>query len=496
MKYVGTLTIFVVLSVLSNPLSVQGENPCFSTLSNAMKIHVPSAKFEGAFYDVNLEVLLQGPSGEIGVWLRLQTITAGNLLNCSNPAVFFQSGPLYTLRIPMLKFNSEALWADMEWVPTTDGQLWLRLETFGVMSHQVFITSVTGDGNLGTWLDAGGKTGLAAGDEICKTRAAAAGLSGNFIAWLSDENDDAYCRIHGLTGKKADNCGQPTFPANAGPWVRTDGFPFSTTIGELLDEGKVYVPVTTDEYGEPFPSPQWYRTGTTFYGTVQDTAGGPCANWTSGADVMVGGSVSDFTSYYWTIGASNDCAGDYAGLLCMETGAGPSLPNFVLPGKKGFLTSLIGTGDLGSWSGVNGQRGIAAGDTICQNSAAAAGLPNAQNFKAWLSDANTDASSRFTSNGPWVRLDGVVLAENHEDLVDGDLNTSISLTETGTYVGFDYVWTGTNHIGGRTSDTCNDWTDASQSFNGSTGRTFDRSGWTYAAYPSCNNLQHIYCLED
>ena len=167
-----------------------------------------------------------------------------------------------------------------------------------------------------------------------------------------------------------------------------------------------------------------------------------------------------------------------------------------LPGKKAFLTSVTGTGNLGSWADANGQSGIAAGDEICRSRAAEAGLQNAQNFKAWLSDDNTDASSRFTSDGPWVRLDGVVLAENHADLVDGDLNTSISLTETGTYVGFDYVWTGTNHIGGTTPDTCNNWADAAQSFNGSTGRTFDRSGWTYSGYPPCDWSLHLYCFED
>jgi hypothetical protein len=496
MKYFGMLTVFVVLSVVLNPSSGQGANSCFSTLSTGMKIHVPSVKFAGAFYDVNLDVLLQGPSAETGVWLRLQTITVGNLLSCSNPAVFFQDGPSYTLRIPMLKFNTEALWADLEWVPTSDNQLWLRLGAFGVMSNQVFITSVTGDGNLGGWADAGGKTGLAAGDAICQARAAAAGLGGNFIAWLSDENDDAYCRIHGLAGKKADNCGQPTLPANAGPWVRTDGFPFSGPIGELLDDGKVFVPVATDEYGQPFPEPKWYRTGTRNDGTVEDTIGGPCTNWTSGADVMVAGGVSDFTSFQWTSGASNNCSGDYAGLLCIETGAGPPLPNFALPGKKAFLTSATGTGNLGSWADANGQSGIAAGDEICRSRAAAAGLQNPQNFKAWLSDANIDASSRFTSDGPWVRLDGVVLAENHPDLVDGALNTSISLTETGTYVGYDYVWTGTNHVGGTTPDTCNNWADATQSFNGSTGRTFDRSGWTYSGYPPCDWPLHLYCFED
>ena len=499
MKYFGMLIVILALGVGLDPEPGEGANSCFSTLTSDMKIHAPSVRFEGVLYDIDLEVRLQGPSGETGVWLRLLTITAGNLLDCSNPAAFFFDGLRYTLRIPMLEFYSDDYWADLEWIPTSDSQLWLRLVAVGPMSNQVFITSVTGDGNLGTWPDAGGKTGLEAGDVICQARAAAAGIKGTFVAWLSDENDDAYCRIHGLAGKKADNCGQSVLRTNAGPWVRTDGFPFSGTIGELLDIGKVFVPATTDEHGQPFQESRWYRTGTGPDGTLADFDGGPCGNWTSGADATVTGGVSDFTISYWTSGASNNCAAaSHTGILCFQAADGPALPNFILPGKKAFLTSATGTGNLGSWPGANGQSGIAAGDEICQKLAAVAGLQNAQNFKAWLSDANTDASARFTSNGPWVRLDGVVLAENRQDLTDGSLNTSLNLTETGDYIGgFDYAWTGTNHIGGKKTDTCNNWVDATQSFNGGIGRLFDRSAWTAAGYLPCDRYYvHLYCLED
>ncbi len=146
MKYLGMLTIFVVLSVALNPSSGQGADSCFSTLSNDMKIHVPSVEFAGAFYDVNFEVLTQGPSAATGVWLRLQTITAANLLNCSNPAVFFQSGPSYTLRIPVLTYGSFAFWADLEWIPTSDSHLWLMLGAFGEIISSDYASSVPDTG--------------------------------------------------------------------------------------------------------------------------------------------------------------------------------------------------------------------------------------------------------------------------------------------------------------------------------------------------------------
>ena len=42
----------------------------------------------------------------------------------------------------------------------------------GAVARQMFVTSVTGTGNLSTWADAGGFTGLDAGDAICQARAA------------------------------------------------------------------------------------------------------------------------------------------------------------------------------------------------------------------------------------------------------------------------------------------------------------------------------------
>lgn len=72
-----------------------------------------------------------------------------------------------------------------------------------------FVTSVQGNANLQTWADANGLSGLAAADRICRQRATAAGLAeaDQFVAWMSDSNDDAYCRVHGLPGKRSANCG-------------------------------------------------------------------------------------------------------------------------------------------------------------------------------------------------------------------------------------------------------------------------------------------------
>ncbi|MDH3258803.1 MAG: hypothetical protein OEM19_05000, partial [Deltaproteobacteria bacterium] len=250
----------------------------------------------------------------------------------------------------------------------------------------VFVTSVTGDGDLGSWADAGGNTGLAAGDAICQARAVAAGLTGTFVAWLSDDNDDAYCRVHNLTGKKADNCGQATLPVDAGPWVRTDSFPFGPTIDQILNpNGVVYTPVKFDEFGDPVSGViTSYFTATIDDGTLNSFDPITCSNWTSnGSESATIGRTNQTTSG-WTSFGTLQCQSN-THLLCFQTDAGGDLPSFASSGKKVFVTSITGNGNLGSWADAGGNTGLAAGDAICQARASAAGLANPANFKAWLS---------------------------------------------------------------------------------------------------------------
>src|SRR5688572_20449691 len=59
--------------------------------------------------------------------------------------------------------------------------------------------------------------------------------------------------------------------------------------------------------------------------------------------------------------------------------------------RRAFVTSVSGTGDLGSWPEAGSATGLAAGNAICRARATAAGLPNANTYRAWLSTASTDA---------------------------------------------------------------------------------------------------------
>jgi hypothetical protein len=361
-----------------------------------------------------------------------------------------------------------------------------------------FYTSTAGNADFSTWPEVSGLslTGLDAADAICQARADAAGLDGTFVAWISDDNDDAYCRVHGLTGKKSANCGQAELPATAGPWFRTDGTPFADRIDLLTSSYVIYSPMRHDEFGSSFDTVFNYWTATDSAGVLD---GENCSNWTdstaSGVSISIG--RTSHTVHQWTYQFESDTCQSDNSLLCLRLGANDILPNPQAQGKKVFLTSVMGKGSLGDWTQSGGNTGIAAGDAICRNLAAAAGLANADSFKAWLSDSSTDARDRLTSDGPWARLDGMMVAESKSALLNSWLNTSVSVTENGDYVG-SLVWTGTSEGGTMSSEVCSDWTNSSDSAAGLAGQSNDSNAkmWTHRNYPPCFNSERLYCFED
>ena len=368
---------------------------------------------------------------------------------------------------------------------------------------KVFVTSASGTGDLTSWTaytaSGSSATGLEAGDAICQYLAKEAGLSGTFRAWLSDTDTDAYCHLHGRTGKKADNCGGTSLPKPYGPWVRMDGFPFGETIDIITsDTGQIYAPVQFDEKGNTLIN-RHYFTDTDDTGARPAYSSGSCSNWSSqiGSGNSATTGRSTHTTKGWTDSGGVGCDGVWR-LLCMQIGRGPALPSHISAGKKAFITSRGGSGNLSTWTGATGS-GIAAGDAICQSLATAAGLANADKFKAWLSDSSTDAIDRFAYNGPWVRIDGVKIADNKSDLTDGLLFSPINQTEEGHYRTNYGVWTGTEKNGGKSANNCNNWTsdDSSGSLKGLRGVAYTAdSYWTEAISNNCNTMQWLYCFED
>lgn len=143
----------------------------------------------------------------------------------------------------------------------------------------------------------------------------------------------------------------------------------------------------------------------------------PCNNWTSSSvpEVTIGDPLT--TTDAWSYSGSGGCFRTHPAVH--RRGHGPALAPFAVSAREAFVTNSSGTGNLGSWPNAQGATGIAAGDAICRTEAAMAGRKHAAAFKAWLSDATTNASARILADGVWVRVDGVLVALAKANLTNG-----------------------------------------------------------------------------
>lgn len=498
-KQMRKMTIIICAAVVIAGVfsgNVFGDQSCFPTFTTDYQLHIPEIQVSDKIYTVDFQYRDSGPGD--GIWFELTEIKPSTEHCCSNPAVAFVDNSQLIIRLPLMVIGGQSYWLELQYA-AYQGNIWFKITNYGLLPHQVFVTSVEGNGNLSTWPDANGKTGIEAGDAICQARARAAGLDGIFVAWLSDEQNDAYCRIHNLSGKKADNCGQDSLPVNAGPWVRTDGFPFAPAAGQFIEEGVVYSGLTTDEFSQS--KTRYYFTGTGNNGIFYNSNGNvlTCKNWSdSEENNLAQGSTSTFEGT-WSSGTRISCGRQFQ-LVCFETGPGPALPPVVRPGKKAFLTSIRGTGNLSSCPGANGKTGLEAGDEVCRSLARQAGLENADHFKALLSDDTTTTRDRIQSDGPWVRLDGIVLAENKDDLVNGRFQTILNLTEKGIYSNESSSWYAWTTIPGNAvqtnNKTCNNWQNDDHETQGHFSRVFDVSPWNANTILECDETHPFYCIED
>ncbi|MGA8892318.1 MAG: Ig-like domain-containing protein [Anaeromyxobacteraceae bacterium] len=374
-----------------------------------------------------------------------------------------------------------------------------------VMPQRVaFVTSRQGTGNLASWGESGGKTGLAAADAICQALASSARLHGTFRAWMSDPTSDAYCRIQGLDGKRSSGCGVGPI-TTAGPWVGMDGQPFAPNLEELV-LGKTIQPLRRDELGHLVPDGTRLFTSTLADGTVNTTGSPPCGNWSqiyppaSPMGGIVGGAESAWTDH---IGV--DCSLP-APLACLEVapGGGAPLPPFTSTGRIAFVTSASGVGNLSTWPDAGGAEGIAAGDAICRAAATRAGLPRADRFKAWLSTTTLNAVDRLASDGPWVRVDGAPVASSRAGLASGFLYASISVDENGRHSGVLNdptsnwtVWTGSDGHGQSTGRHCGDWKVGDVVLGTAGLRMLATETWTTFQPQACASYPSgLYCIED
>jgi hypothetical protein len=373
-------------------------------------------------------------------------------------------------------------------------------QAFDSNLRYAFVTSTSGSGDLQSWgVDAGSNTGLNAADAICQARAGFGGLPqpDQFIAWMSDDSDDAYCRIHGLHGQRATNCGfLPNLPSGAGPWWRVDGVPFADTATQAFDYLHVLRTLDIDEFNHVSSA---LRTYTASYGSGDlYPFTGTCQNWQSTSGNTLSG-LLNATGGAWSGGFFQDCVGPRA-LYCLQKGNAAPLPLGWHRGRAAFVSATAPTGNFGANAFANGAVGPAAADEICRHDANAYGLPRPTTYRAWISAPGVPASSRFQNNGPWYRTDGVLVASTLAQMQTAGLEQPINriLTAGEPYLGSIGIWTGTLTNSTPAPETCVAWTSALPTDSGSTGTAdFRDTPWTDTNEPTnCAQTHPVYCLAD
>lgn len=189
--------------------------------------------------------------------------------------------------------------------------------------------------------------------------------------------------------------------------------------------------------------------------------------------------------------------------------------------RRAFVTSVWGTADFSSWSDAEvGTTGLDAADSICRARAAAGGLANAQNFRAWISDSLDDAWCRvqgltgrrddscngapsLPGAGPWALVGSDVLWAESLAALTSEAGPMLPLdrTELATTIHTgDAIWTATDETG-RGIDPfeggfCQDWTAAPADVYAAAGAAYGtRPAWTAEYAAGCDSLRPLFCLE-
>jgi hypothetical protein len=331
----------------------------------------------------------------------------------------------------------------------------------------VFVTSTSYGGNLG---------GLAGADGMCAVAAARSGLPGHYVAWLATASASALSRL-----------------GNARGWIRTDGLPFAdqtgapgTNIG--IRNGQIFYSPSYDEFGNSTE----FRIVNVWTGAHEDgsvISGYTCNDWMSDDP-----SVTGFTglavrgSGSWTDDGFGYCGSLYS-LYCFEVDLSTTL---ILPPPAGRL-AFLSTGTFAT-SG-----GIPAADSLCQDEATSAGLPNPSSFVALLSTTSASAAARVDLSGaPWVRPDGIPLTASAADLVRPPLQAAPSQHADGSYATVEvFPQTGGSlATAGTDASSCSNWTSNASLATSTVGESSDPFNWFLGstAVP-CSSPAPVFCFQ-
>lgn len=349
-------------------------------------------------------------------------------------------------------------------VVSVGGALEVWNTTTAVDGYLAFVTSTTHNGGLG---------GLGHADHICRTRAAAAGYSGYFMAWLAEST--------GATAP-ATRFTQPTTL-----YQRVDGTTVANNWTDLVD-GTLIAGINKDENNVTRSGFVW--SGTTSAGVGRSSAYN-CDSWnsSSGVDNGTTGTIGSITATWADDGITSGADCDIGRrFYCFQQISDP-----VGDHKKIFISSTTYRGNLG---------GLTGADNTCQSLASSAGLNGT--YRAWLSDSSTttEVVDRFTqATVPYRMVNGVRVANNWTDLVDGALKTGIVIDENGNYVSGGLAFTNTTTAGARAHSSyhCTNWTstsgveDSYAGVVGMAGNEWTTNGTLILA--DCSTFNRLICVE-
>jgi hypothetical protein len=151
-----------------------------------------------------------------------------------------------------------------------------------------------------------------------------------------------------------------------------------------------------------------------------------------------------------------------------------------------FRTETVQNANLG---------GVAGADAICAAQALEAGLEG--EFKAWLSTIVSPVADRVTQAvGPYVLVDGTLVANDWDDLVDGSILVPINLDANGVERAGE-VWTGTLASGASyPDDDCAGFNSGGTTGVALCGATNSTTAtWTENITPACSTQLGLYCIE-
>jgi hypothetical protein len=247
----------------------------------------------------------------------------------------------------------------------------------------------------------------------------------------------------------------------------------------------VFYPPELDELGS--------AVGDTPLALGQVTLDATCSDWTTTSSsaglIAMGDPTGGFQG--WEFAFFDSCAASFR-LYCLEK-------DFQNPVR---IVPVAGRTAFASGSPWSPSGGIAAADAVCQNDAQNNGLPGT--YRAFLATSTASAISRFDVSGaPWVRVDGIPIANVASDLGrrNGRFVAALQVTASGSILGNNDGWTGSADPSARGTlgTTCNDWQSSASTANGTSG-TMQYSSFSKALgsgpQASCaTTYTHLYCLQ-